>query len=59
MEISTRRRLICFSLLAVAAVLTNACGRKGPLYLPEDEGGEKKDKKEKTTALGQRRSLRA
>lgn len=59
MTISTRRRLIRYSLLAVAAVLVNACGRKGPLYLPEEEGDKKNEKKEKTTALDQPRSPRA
>jgi len=58
MAICTRRRLIRLSLLAVAAAILSACGQKGPLYLPDEEGDEKK-KKEKTTALGQPRSPRA
>lgn len=55
----TRRRLILFSPLAAAAALMNACGRKGPLYLPKEEGEEKKEKKDETTGLGQPRSPRA
>ncbi|HSS65800.1 MAG TPA: lipoprotein [Gammaproteobacteria bacterium] len=54
----TRRRLIRLSLLAVAAVVLNACGQKGPLYLPDEEEDEEK-KKQKTTALRRPRSPRA
>ncbi len=54
MAILTRRRLIQWSLLGIAAPLLKACGQKGPLYLPEDEEDEKK-KKKKTTALGRPR----
>jgi predicted small lipoprotein YifL len=56
--IHTRRLLLRFSLLSAAAVLLNACGQKGPLYLPEEEEDEKK-KKQKTTALDRPRSPRA
>ena len=59
MAIFTRRRLIRFSLLAAAAALVNACGRKGPLYLPDEENDEKKEKKDKTTGLDQIPSPRA
>ena len=55
MAIYTRRRLLRLSLLAVAGVVSSACGQKGPLYLPEEEGEEKK-KKEKTTAVSRPRS---
>jgi predicted small lipoprotein YifL len=58
MATCTRRRLIRLSLLAAATVVLNACGQKGPLYLPDEEGDEKK-KKEKTTGPGQPRSPRA
>ncbi len=58
MAIHTRRRLLRLTLLTVAAVVLNACGQKGPLYLPEEESEEKK-KKQKSTALGRPRFPRA
>ncbi len=58
MAILGRRRLIQWSVLGLAAAALNACGQKGPLYLPEDEEDEKK-KKEKSAGLGRPRSSRA
>lgn len=58
MAIHTRRRIIRLSLLSVAALALNACGRKGPLYLPEEGEDEKKNKKEKTSSSGRPRSPR-
>ena len=58
MAIIGRRRLIQSALLGLSAALLNACGQKGPLYLPEDEEDEKK-KKDKSAALGRPRSPRA
>lgn len=59
MAIQTRRRIIRISLIIVAAVVLNACGQKGPLYLPEENEDEKKKKNEKSSALGRHRSPRA
>lgn len=40
----SRRRLIRGSLIFVATAVLNACGQKGPLYLPEENEDEKKKK---------------
>ena len=58
MAIVGRRRLIQWSLLGLGAALLNACGQKGPLFLPEDEEDEEK-KKKKSAALVRPRPLRA
>ncbi|MDX1529812.1 MAG: lipoprotein [Gammaproteobacteria bacterium] len=59
MAIIGRRRLIQWSLLGLPAAFLNACGQKGPLYLPDDGEDEKKKKKDKSAALGRPRSPRA
>ncbi len=52
----SRRRLIRGSLIFVATAVLNACGQKGPLYLPEENEDEKKKNNEKSSALGRRGS---
>lgn len=59
MAIQTRRRLIRLSLFTLVVATLNACGQKGPLYLPGEEEEENEKKRKKTTAHGRPGSSRA